>query len=461
MMITYQDFTEAAGKGMLMSFVEGAIYKHRHSDEYLTALDAENYMRRRNTTVCAFQRLIYDVAGRAQVDPVAANFKCASGFFKQNVTQLVQYLLSNGVAFSDEDTKALLGGAKFDRQLTRLARSALVEGVAFAFYDFDHVEVFKLTEFVPVWDEETGALMAGIRYWQISANKPLRADIYTLEGVQSCIRKAGEALHPMDGNETPRPYKLVREKVPIEAEAIYTGINYPALPIVPCYGNDERQSEIVGTKENIDAYDLTKSGLINDISDMPLVYWVLENAGGMDEADLSYWKAAINRNKVAKTDDEVHVTANTIGVPYQAQEVILTRLEKDIYNDAMALNTRELAAGNVTATAIEAASEPLNNRADELEYCIGDCIEGLLALVGVADTPSFNRQKLTNQSEVAQMVLSAADYLDGDTVRKHLPFLTPDEADAVPDKLAAESMDRITSPIPETGETGNKTEAIE
>jgi SPP1 family phage portal protein len=336
--------------------------------------------------------------------------------------------------------------------------------VAFAFYDFDHVEVFKLTEFVPVWDEETGALMAGIRYWQISADKPLHADIYTLEGVQSCIRKAGEALHPMDGNETPRPYKLVREKVPIEAEAIYTGINYPALPIVPCYGNDERQSEIVGTKENIDAYDLTKSGLINDISDMPLVYWVLENAGGMDEKDLAYWKAAINRNKVAKTDDEVHVTANTIGVPYQAQEVILTRLERDIYNDAMALNTRELAAGNVTATAIEAASEPLNNRADELEYCIGDCIEGLLALVGVADTPTFNRQKLTNQSEVAQMVLSAADYLDGDTVRKHLPFLTPDEADAVPDKLAAESMERITSPIPETDETsgtGNETEAIE
>ena len=52
-----------------------------------------------------------------------------------------------------------------------------------------------------------------------------------------------------------------------------------------------------GLKENIDAYDLTKCGLINDISDMPTIYWVLENAGGMSEANLAYWRDSIRRNR--------------------------------------------------------------------------------------------------------------------------------------------------------------------
>lgn len=451
-MITWQDYLEAVNKGEQLQFVETAIHNHKQSDEYLIALDAENYMRKRNTTVCAFQRLIYDVAGRAMVDPVAANYKCASGFFKQIVTQLTQYSLANGVTFENEGTKDKLGGSLFDNQLAALCRAALVERVSFAFYDFDHVEVFKLTEFVPIWDEEDGSLKAGIRWWQIADNKPLRADIYTVDGVQSCIRRKGELLHPMEGNEEPRPYAVIRKQAPIEAEAILIGVNYPSLPIVPFYANFERQSEIIGLKENIDSYDLTKSGLIDDISDMPLVYWTLENAGGMDERDLAYWKAAINRNKVAKTDDEVHVTANTIGVPYEAQEVILTRLEKDIYSDAMALNTRELAAGNVTATAIRAASEPLNHRADELETCMITGIEGLLEIVGIEDFPRFNRSKLTNEMEETQMVMLAADILDDDTMRRKLPWLTPEEADAVADKLAGEAMSRINYPENEDNE---------
>lgn len=442
-MITYQDFVAAQEQNLLMEFVEDAIRKHTQTDEYLIAVDAENYMRKRNTTICQFQRLIYDVAGRSTVDPASANFKCASGFFKQNITQLNQYLLSNGVSFDDPATKDRLGGAMFDRVLSKLSRSALVERMSFAFYNFDHVEAFRLTEFVPVWDEEDGSLKAGIRFWQVSPTKPLRADIYTIDGVMSCIRRKGERLKPMDGNEEFRPYALVMAKAEADPEAIYTGLNYPTLPIVPCYANDERQSELVGLKENIDAYDLTKSGLINDISDMPLVYWVLENAGGMDEKDLAYWKMQIARNKVAKTDDDVHVTANSIGVPYQAQETILQRLERDIYSDAMALNTRELAAGNVTATAIKAASEPLNNRADELEYCLIECIDGLLKLIGVEDNPHFTRMKLTNESEETEMVLSAVDYVDADTIRRHLPWLTPEELEAIPDKLAEDAISRI------------------
>lgn len=462
MMITYQEYLEAAEKGLTAAFIENSIRKHQQSEEYRMAADAEKYMRKRNTTICEFQRLIYDVAGRAQVDPVGANFKCASGFYKQFITQLTQYLLANGVIFKDEKTKEKLGGDGFDRQVAKATRNALAHGISFGFYDYDRVRVFSVLEFVPFWDEYDGTLKAGVYFWQINRSKPLRADLYTIDGKQSYIRDVGKTMTVMEGFENPQPYKVITATVPFSGEVVsQVGQNYPSLPIVPLYGNEEHQAELVGLKENIDAYDLTKCGLINDISDMPLVYWVLENAGGMDEADLAYWRNAIQRNKVAKTDDEVHVTANSIGVPYQAQETILTRLEKDIYSDSMALNTRELAAGNVTATAINAASEPLNNRADELEYMVGDFIAGLLALIGIEDTPHFVRSRIVNKTEETEMVMSCADVLDEQTLLEKLPFLTPEEVQTVLDRKAGEAMERLTEVPDVTTENETVTEETE
>lgn len=400
-------------------------------------------MRQQNSTISNYKRLIYDISGRARVDNYSANYKCGSNYFRQNVTQLNQYLLSNGVTFEQDGTKDKLGGADFDNQLALISRSALVEGVCFGFYDFDRVRIFKLTEFVPLWDEEDGALKAGIRFWQIDPTKPLRVTLYTLDGVQQFIRRKGESLRVMDGYEQPKPYKLITVKAPADTEAIYRGENYASFPIVPCYGNYERQSELVGKKGNIDAYDLIKSGLANDIDDMQLIYWVLKNAGGMDDNDLREWMESIKYRKVVKTDDDVEVDSHSVEVPYAARETLLKRLELDIYNDAMALNTQELANGNVTATAINAAYERLNNRADELEYCIIDFIRGLLNLAGAEDNPHFTRTRLVNMLEEAQTVMLVAQYLDADTVREHLSWLTPEEKARIADNIAREDMNRL------------------
>ena len=81
--------------------------------------------------------------------------------------------------------------------------------------------------------------------------------------------------------------------------------------------------------------------------------------------------------------DGAKAEAHTIEVPYQSRETYLTRLENDMYNDAMALNVNQVSAGNVTATAINAAYEPLNNKTDQFEYCIDECIQGLCLIFQV------------------------------------------------------------------------------
>jgi hypothetical protein len=97
----------------------------------------------------------------------------------------------------------------------------------------------------------------------------------------------------------------------------------------------------------------------------------------------------------------------------------------------MALDTDKIQAGNITATAINASYENLELKCDGYEYCVTEAINSLLALIGVDDSPTYHRRKTTNQPEITSMVLSAGEYLDDETILKHLPFLNIDEIDKI------------------------------
>lgn len=440
-MQTYQKYLEAVEQNRLLEYLVSAIGVYQASDEYRNAKLGDDYMRQQNTTITAYRRWLRDNLGQLVPDDVSPNYKCANAYYKQNVIQLVQYLCSNGVTFEQDTTKDKLGGSDFDNKLSRIVRYAAAEGVAYGFYNNGNVEWFRALEFIPLFDEETGRLRAGIRYWRLSAQHPLRITLFTEEGWQDFIRREGKDLEPM--NEM-QPYKLNLTYVQgYDETAIAEGENYPALPIVPCYANYERQAEIVGKREHIDCYDLIESGEANDIDEAASIYWVLNNAGGMDDIDIAEFRRRVRNMRIVKTDDDSTAEARTIDIPAAAREAMLNRLEQDIYNDAMALNPRDIAAGNVTATAIQAAYQRLDNRADELEYCVIEFVQGLLALISVEDTPKFKRNKLTNQEEETAMILSAATVLDHQTILEHLPFITPEEVQVILDRTAEQQMSML------------------
>ena len=177
-MHTYQDLLEVGeNDANRMEFVREVISTHKSSDLYKTAKIADDYDRKRNTTIVNYQKLLYDVTGRAVPDNISANYKITSGFFNRFTTQQVQFLLGNGVTWENEATKTKLGD-DFDKRLQTIAKASLGAGVAFGFFNLDHLEVFNALEYAPLYDEENGALMAGVRFWQVDAQKPLRATLY-------------------------------------------------------------------------------------------------------------------------------------------------------------------------------------------------------------------------------------------------------------------------------------------
>lgn len=447
-MFTYEDLQdlEEGNDTRRIEFVLSAIGDYKRSDQYKDAVVAYDYFRRRNVTISEFQKLLYTISGEAVPDNFSANYKFCNAFFQIFIEQENSYLLGNGITFNEDATKEKLGGDRFDNVMMELGEFALWGGVAYGFFNLDHIDTFKATEFVPLIGEEDGALHAGIRWWQIDSTKPLRATLYEEDGYTDYIWRLnrrgetdeGAILHPK------RPYVQIVATSPADGEEILDGENYPGFPIVPLWGNLAHQSELIGLREKIDGYDLIQSGLCNTIDDASIIYWTIQNAGGMDDIDLAKFLERMKTVRAAVVDEDgAHAEAHTMSVPYQASQAALLDLRDSLYRDAMALDTDKISAGSVTATAIQAAYENLDLKCDRFEMCVSDFIDHILQLIGIEDSPTFKRTKVVNMSEETQMVLQAAQFLDTQTILEHLPFLSPDEIEDIMERKEAEEAERM------------------
>lgn len=444
-MKTYQDFLEVAEKSdrERMEFVLSAINNHKDSDLYKQAVIAKEYDAHRNVTIANFQKLLYTLNGKVIPDNYSPNYKLRSNFFANFITQETQYLLGNGVTLKKEENKAKLG-AGFDTRLQDAAHDALVGGVSYGFWNLDHLEVFDVTEFVPLLDEENGALRAGIRFWQVCTSKPLRATLFEPDGFTQYIRQSGEEMMIL---EPKRGYVAVEATSEIDGTELLAYQNYPGFPIIPMYGNRAKQSELVGQREAIDCYDLIKSGFANTVDEASIIYWTISNAGGMDEIDMARFKESMRRIGVGLVDDDgAKAEAHTLTIPVEAREALLSRISDDLYRDFQMLDVTKLQGGQKTATEITAAYQSMDNKVDQFEYCVIDFLQALFKIVGIEDEPSFTRSKVTNQLEQTQMVLLAANYLDDETILNKLPWLTQEEVAEILKRKAAEDIERSFEP---------------
>ena len=378
---TYQDFEEAPDRA---EFIQSAIAAHKSSDKYKLALIADRYDRQENVTVNEYAKMLYSMKvaeGKATVskseDFTAANNKLASNFFNRLNTQRVQYSLGNGISFvqpgergTDEVKEAM--GADFDRRVSEAAYAACIHGESYCYWNNDRVHAFEITEFCPLYDERTGELRAGIRFWQMDSARPLCATLYTEDGFSDWRQEEGE-FSPLDrdGNPTQsevvQAYKTETAYVEADDETVVIGEeNYGSLPIVPMWASRLKQSTLIGMRAHVDAYDLVKSGFANDLQDCATAYWIVENAMGMSDADLAEFRDRLRLEHIAKVDgtDGAKATHYTQEIPYQARQALLTELRNGIYEDFGALDVHAVSAG-ATNDHIDAAYQPLDENASD------------------------------------------------------------------------------------------------
>lgn len=442
-MKTYQDL-RAAGENEQnrIGFVRSAINEHRTSAAYKAAVDAEAYYNGLNPTINRYEKIIYDMQGRSHTDMWTANHKLASRFFGMAVDQEVSYLLGNGVTFAEESTKKKLC-SDFDQEVMDAARAAKIAGVAFGFWDLSHLRVFSLLEFVPLYDEEDGALKAGVRFWQVAPDKPLRATLYELDGFTEYFQPKNKDMAVM---QEKRSYKLVERKADVGETEIFDGGNYPSFPIVPLKNNKYCLSEISGKRNTIDALDLASSNMVNNVDEGNLIYWVLSNCNGMDDLDDAKFIERLKTTHVAHAngDDGAKVESKTIEAPYEGTNTTIDMLKKKLYEDFQCFDSSAISAGNQTATAIKASYVPLDLKTDKFEAEVTRFIVGILRLAGIEDQPTYTRNQIINKAEETQNILLGAAYYDDEYITKKLLTINGDidQYEDMMKRKAAEEIDR-------------------
>ena len=443
-MKTYQDYLEYKEKGQELDFIKAAINEYRDSPEYKIACDADEYEAERNITIMEFCRWLYNSAGQQVIDYTAANNRIASNFLHRLITQRVAYSLGNGISFANaqkvykdgkwtvmDATKDRLG-KDFDTVLYTAGKYARLHRVSYLFWNLDHADIFKATEFVPLFDENDGSLMAGIRFWSLDwGQKPVTVVVYEADGYTKYRTRPKSKGLDLVELEPKRAYKQKIAHNDVDPDEIVGESNYIAIPIVPLWGSQHRQSDLVGLRSKIDAYDLVKSGFANDLQDCAQVFYIISNALGMTDEDLGKFRDRLKFQHIAVMDtDNTGIQPFQQEIPTTARQTLIDSLRAQIYEDYGGLDVHTIAAG-ATNDHVDAAYQPMDEEADDFEYQVIKAVRGILNIIGVDDVPIFQRNRISNRMEQTQMVMMAANYLDDETIIRKLPFITPDEVDGI------------------------------
>lgn len=443
-MITYQDFEKAQN---VARWLGQAIAEYMRSDDYKTALDAVEYDAQRNITISQYTKLIYDITGVGVPDYTSSTNRIASNFLHRLITQRCSYSLGNGVSFANKqdvqqedgttvtvDTTKDALGPDFDELVYQAAYYALMQGVSYTFWNNGTMHVFPMTEFLALRDETDGRIRAGIRFWSLDwGKKPVTVMLFEEDGYSVYRTKPKQyGLSALEVLEEKRPYIQTVQISEADGMEVVGGTNYSTIPVFALYGSRQKQSALVGMRAKIDAFDMIQSGFANDLQDCAQVYWLINNAAGMDESDIARLRdRMLLQHMVVADETNSTITPYTQEIPYNARMTALQSLREMIYRDYGALDVSAISSQARTATEIQAAYQPMDEEADDFEYQLIVYIKAILELLGIEDTPTFKRNPIINTKEQTETVMLAAQYLDDETILQKLPWVTVDEVPGI------------------------------
>ena len=425
-----------------MQFVRTVIEDHKGSDLYRDGDISDRYARQENVEAINREKLYRDIAGRLVKNNWTPCHRMRSKLFGVLATQENSFLLGNGLTLDKQKNKEKLG-KDFDTKLLQAGYAALTQTVSYLFWNLDHIEIFKNLEFAPLMDETTSSLRAGVRWWQITAGKPLRATLYEENGYTEYVwnlDKDGQVNTNGEILQEKRGYQITYKVQPNEEVQITNQQNYPAFPIVPLWSNTQHINQFMGIKPTIDAIDELTNALNDDLTETQL-YWLIQGADGMDKSDLAQLLRDIREQKIINPSEGQSVQPYTVNIPVNERQAEISRLKRQVYEDFQGLDINEIKGGAVTATQIKAAYEPLNHKADDYEMCVIECLNNLFKLIpGLEyENPTFTRSMLINTTEQIQALELVKGTLGTEYVAEKELFLFGDG-----DKTA-EILERIRS----------------
>lgn len=414
---TYQDFQEAIEADKKEIFILDAINNYIASPEYKIKQRNLNYYMRKNEKILKRMSFLKKIGINIDV----TFHRLCNGLFQKFSKQVIFYTIGNGLTLEKDKRKIL--GRKFNKQLIQSCINAYWGSISWNFMKFVKVGLYELRVFdsleaFGLFDEKDGTAKTVIRFLLPNGDgKPMWVELYELEGMTEykVVRGKIEEAEPIT------PY-VTKSDGDILGATITPGDNYPTFPIIPLYANMLHQAEFTDAfKAQSDALDFVDSDLVDTVTQDDGIYGTIKNYSGDDARELvieiKKWKTIIDA-------ENADATLSSVEAPYQGKEAVKDGLRRDMYNEFMALDTKELTGGSLTNVAINVAKTDLDLKADELEWQVADVVENILEIVGIEyEEITFKRRTISNDTEVINNI--STQIADGILDVEEAIFLSP------------------------------------
>jgi SPP1 family phage portal protein len=387
----------------------------------------------------AYYRNKTEIRNKLQDISWKSNKKLEHGFAKKLVDQKIGYLLTKepSIGTENEVYGELLNDVfnrKMLKTLKNVGKEAINKGIAYLYVYFDETGVLSFKklpseQILPFWkDNEHTEIASFLRIY--------KETIY-MNGKKEVIDKV-EYHHPNGINYFVLEGSKLIADVPAGIEQNFNfKINeapylWTRIPLIPFKYNEEEQPLIEMIKSLIDNYNSQASTNADLLADIPQFVYKLINYGG---TDLKEFLSDLNLYRAVKLDAEGDVDKLQAIPETDATEKELDRGRKSIYEFGRGVDTQDEKLGNASGVALKYRYSDLDMDCNILESEFQASLEQMLWFVnqyflmtGQGDFTKesvniiFNRDIVTNESEVITDCSNSVGILDDKTIRENHPW---------------------------------------
>ena len=390
------------------------------------------------------QRTAIGADGSPVVVENLPNNKIVDNQYRKCVDQKANYALSKPLTIAtenDEYTERLLKifSKKNNKQMKRLARSAVNSGIAYLFPYIDasamlRFKVFQGYEVMPVWeDHEHDRLLTAVRgytaqEWKNGAIREVEhIEVYTDEGVDCFVRRGGKFIPEAVPH---KDYLMDKEGTPY---------NWGRLPIIPFKYNDKEIPLIRNVKCIQDAINKILSTFQDNLEEDPRnTILVLENYDGTNLGEFRRNLATYGAVKVHTVDGvKGGVNALTVEVNAENYKAILIQLKRALIENARGFDAKEERMdGDPNQMNIQSMYSDIDLDIDgmENEFQCGfeeliGFINQYLVSIGEKDYSDenvefiFDRNIMINEGDAIQNCQTSKGVISDETIMAHHPWV--------------------------------------
>lgn len=422
------------------------------------------------------ERTMIGVNGQKQTVHNIPNFRIMDNQYAKLVDQKSNYLLAKPVELKTEGQdgpyeRALddIFNRRFMKTLKNTGKNAINCGISWLcpyIADDGSLKIKKIPahQVLPFWhDEEHTALDAALRIYPVTVYQGrtpetvYKVEYYTTDGIKYFVYK-NDRLLP-DNDQTDAAYMTIDGRP----------MNWNKVPLVAFKANEEEHPLILRVKCLQDGLNTLLSNCLDNTSeDIRNTVLVLHNYDGEDLGTFRKNLMTFGAVKV-RSDDYAKggVEALHIDVNADNYKLVISLLKRAIIENGRGFDAKDerFTTGQANQMNIQAAYSDMDLDANEMESEFQSSLEDLLWFVnaylsnieGIKPDSKvefiFNRDMLTNTSEMIQNCQASAGILSKETIVANHPWTT-DTAKEL-DRIKKEQQEEIASVDPYGGLFGS------